>query len=172
MRTGELSVNQEALSELWIGSGFVHSVGSTNTTRFQANVLQGDVELKLGRTMVHASGGVLQYDDNDSAGNNRRDVTFYSLEAVQPIHKGLYAAARWSQAFAPKGFPIIGNGAQSYYFGRELTKDLSLLSLGLGYRWSKQLVLKAEYSLEWGHELDGTKRNHENLFAIEAAFAF
>jgi hypothetical protein len=172
MRTGSIDVSNDRFAELWLGSGLIHSLGSTHTTQFEANVLEGDVQLHLGRTQVYASGGVLQYRDNDSARNNGREVYFYSLEARQPIYQGLYAAARWSQAFAPKGFPIIGNGNVDDYFARELTKELSLLSLGLGYQWSKQFVVKAEYSFEWGEELDGTPRRHENLFAVVAAFAF
>lgn len=172
MRTGEIDVEKEYLSELWIGPGFVHSVGSPQTTRFKADVFQGDVQLKLGRTIVKASGGALQYRDNDPRGENRRDVFFYSVEATQQLYKGLYAAGRWSQAFAHKGFPIIGNGSGKEYFAKELTSDLSLLSLGLGYRWSPQLVLKMEYSFEWGRELSGSARENENLFAIQAAFAF
>jgi hypothetical protein len=172
MRTGTLDVNQDRVSALWLGSGFVHSIGSTNTTLFQANLLQGDLQLKLANTTVRAWGGVLQYKDNDPVSNNSRDVYYYSLEATQKLYKGLYAAARWSQAFAHHGFPLIGNGNVDEYFARELTRDLSLLSVGLGYRWSPQLVLKMEYSFERGHEADGTPRNHEDLFALMAAFAF
>jgi hypothetical protein len=172
MRTGDLDVGSDKLSELWIGSGFIHSLGSTNTTRFAGNLVQGDVQLHLGDTRFSASGGVLQYRDNDPSADNTREVWFYSLEATQKLYRGLYAAARWSQAFAPKGFPLIGNGNVGDYFAKELTRDLSLLSLGLGYRFSKQFVVKAEYSFEWGHELDGTPRRQENLFALVTSFAF
>jgi len=101
-----------------------------------------------------------------------REVYYYYVEGVQKIYGGFYAAARWSQIFAHGGFPLVGNGDFDAYFNRELTKDLWLLSLGAGYRWSNQLLLKAEYSFEQGTELDGTPRNRENLFAATVAFAF
>ena len=115
----------------------------------------------------------MQYDDNDPSANNRREVYYYYVEGTQKIYKGFYGSARWSQVFAKKGFPIAGNGdAGTYAFSGELTKELRLLSLGLGYRFSDQLILKAEYSFEHGKELDGTARNREDLFAATAAFAF
>lgn len=172
MRTGDLDAKDDYLSELWLGSGFVHGIGSPATTRFSANVFQGDVQLRFGQTAVKAWGGVLQYDDNDASRRNSRDVYFYSVEAVQPLSKKVYAAARWSQVFADGGFPLIGNGSSARYFADRLTTDLSLLSLGLGYRLSRQLVFKAEYSWEFGRELDGTGRHHEDLLALQAAFAF
>jgi len=53
-----------------------------------------------------------------------------------------------------------------------LTRNLWRLSLCLGYRFSQNLILKAEYSFEQGQELEGDARDHENLFALEAAFRF
>jgi hypothetical protein len=46
------------------------------------------------------------------------------------------------------------------------------LSLGLGYRFNRHLLVKAEYTFEQGKEVGGGRRNHMNLFAGEAAFAF
>ena len=173
MRTGELDVQNDGVSELWIGPGLVYSLGSANTTVFEANVLQGDVHLKFTGTTVKASGGVLQYDDDDPLANNRREVYYYFVEGVQKLYRGLYGAARWSQIFSNEGFPVAGNGdAGTYAFGNHLAKNLWLLSLGLGYRCSAQLVLKAEYSFQRGEDIDGAKREHEDLFAATAAFAF
>jgi hypothetical protein len=171
MRTGSLDARSDGVSELWLGSGLVYSLGSTNTTRFEANVLQGDLQLTFPRTTFKASGGVLEYRDNDPQADNERHVVYYSLEATQQLYRGLYAAARWSQAFAPGGFPLIGNGNVGNYFMTP-TRDLSLLSLGLGYRWSKQLVVKAEYAHGFGREMSGDARSHEDLIAAMAAFAF
>ena len=172
MRTGEIDVENDEESELWLGSGFVRSLGSAATTVFEANLLQGDVHLKFPHTTFKAAGGVLQYDDDDPAANNEREVYYYSLEAVQKIYRRLYAAARWSQVFAPEGFPIPGNGDVQRYYEDVLTERLWQLSLGLGYRFSDQLVLKAEYTFARGNEIDGTPRDMEDMFAIEAAFAF
>jgi hypothetical protein len=173
MRTGELDVQQDGVSELWLGPGLVYSLGSANTTVFEANLLQGDVHLKFPRTTLKASGGVLQYDDDDPLANNRREVYYYYVEGVQKLYRGLYSAARWSQIFANRGFPVAGIGdPNTYAFGSHLAENLWLLSLGLGYRFSDQLVLKAEYSFQRGEDIDGAKRKHEDLFAATAAFAF
>jgi hypothetical protein len=172
MRTGRLDVGEDRASELWIGSGVVRPLGSAATTTFEADVLQGDIVLKLPTTTLTAAGGVLRYDDNDPAANNRREVYYYSFEAVQRIYRGAYAAARWSQAFAEDGFPLVANGDSGTYFNGTLTEDLWLLSLGLGYRWSNHLLIKAEYSFTRGHLVDGTVRDEEDLLSALVAFAF
>jgi hypothetical protein len=78
---------------------------------------------------------------------------------------------RFSQILADKGYPIAGHGKkEEYLYPLTLTDELWRLSLGLGYRWSPNLVTKAEYSFERGTEVGGAKREHEDLFAIEAAF--
>ena len=116
---------------------------------------------------------MLQYKDDDPTANNRREVYYYSVEGVQTIHKGFYAAARWSQVFARKGFPIAGIGdANTYAFGTALTEDLWLLSLGLGYRLNHHLVLKSEYSFQRGRTIQGETRDREDLFALTAVYGF
>jgi hypothetical protein len=173
MRTGKLDVEQDGVSELWLGPGLVYSLGSASTTVFEANLLQGDVQLRFPRTTLKAAGGVLQYKDNDPAANNRREVYFYQLEGVQNLYQNLYAAARWSQMCARDGFPIAGIGdANTYAFGSELTEELWLLSLGLGCRLDKNLVLKSEYSFQRGKTIQGTTRDREDLFAVTAVYAF
>ena len=172
MRTGDLDAIDDGVSELWLGPGLVYSLGSASTTKFEANLLEGDLQLKFPHTTVKAFGGVLQYDDNDPLANNRREMYYYCVEGTQRIYKRLYGAVRWSQIFADKGFPVAGNGDADTYAFSELTKELWLLSLGLGYRFSDQLILKAEYSFQRGRELDGTLRDEEDLFAATAAFGF
>jgi hypothetical protein len=174
MRTGKIDAEKEYVSELWLGSGFVRTLGSNQTKEFEANLLEGDVQLKFPHTTVRAAGGALWYDDDDPAANNRRDVFYYYLEAVQDIYKGFYAAARWSQVFADDGFPIVGNGnVDKYGFSNAaLTKDMWRLSLGLGYRWDRRLVLKTEYTFDRGRLVNGMRRDLEDLFAAVVAFAF
>ena len=58
-----------------------------------------------------------------------------------------------------------------FLFG-PLTDELWRLSLGLGYRFSPNLVFKGEYSFERGRQINGDSRDHEDLFAVEAAFKF
>ncbi len=172
MRTGSIDTSGDQLSALWIGNGFFRSIGSPATTRFGAELVEGDVEVRLPHTYLAAHGGYIHYHDNDPAMNNSRDMFYYSVEAVQNIVGKLYGAARFSQMLADKGYPIVGNGDfGTYYFG-PFTRDLWRLSLDLGYRWSEGFLLKAEYSFERGSTVDAPNRDREDLFALEAAFKF
>jgi hypothetical protein len=172
MRTGELDVQQDQLSAMWFGNGFFRSLGSPATTRFQANLVEGDIQVRLARGQLRAFGGTIHYQDNDPAGRNRRDVYYYSFEAVHDIIGKLYGGVRFSQILADQGFPIVGNGDFGDYFFGPLTKDIWRLSLDVGYRWSQNLLLKAEYTFERGTTVEGENRNSEDLFALEAAFKF
>lgn len=172
MRTGDLDVKGDFLSELWIGDGFVRSLGSSNTTTFEADVVQGEARLRWRDGHLGLAGGVLRYADNDPSANNRRDVYFYSIEGVHHFTKKFYAAARFSEMIAKKGFPIVGDGEFGEYFFSELTEELWRLSMGAGYRFSPNLLLKAEYSFNQGRAQGGEKRIHENLIAAEVAFKF
>jgi hypothetical protein len=172
-RTGAIDFKREKFSAYWIGPGFIRSIGSPATTRFQAELLQGDVQIRLPGTTLTTAGGVLAYSDNDPAANNDRQIAYYSVELVQSLYEGFHAAARWSQMFSPKGYAVAGIGNPGEFaFGPKLTSELHLLSLGVGYRWSPQLVFKVEYSLESGTTVDHRKRDHENLFSATAAFGF
>jgi hypothetical protein len=176
MRTGDISPQNDGLSALWFGNGWFRSIGSSSTTAFHANLIEGDVAFNLPRGHVKTFGGYIRYDDNDPLGRNGRDIYFYSIEGQYDVTKKFYAAGRFSQILAPKGYPITGNGMMSDYFFNyspgALTDNLWRLSLGLGYRWNRHLLVKAEYSLERGKEVGGDKRDHEDLFATEAAFGF
>jgi len=121
---------------------------------------------------LKAFGGYVDYGDNDPAGNNHRDVYYYSVEAVHDILPKFYGAARFSQIFANHGFPIVGNGNFGTYFFGPLTDEIWRLSLGLGYRFSPNLIFKGEYSFERGNQVNGNTRDEEDLFAVEAAYRF
>jgi hypothetical protein len=172
MRTGNLDAKGDFLSAMWFGNGFFRSLGGPGTTKFHADLAEGDIEVRLPRGSLKAFGGWFQYDDNDPANNNRRDGYYYSLEAVHDIFEKLYGGVRFSQILANKGMPIVGNGDFGTYFFGPLTKDIWRLSLGLGYKLSRNLVLKAEYSFEQGRLVNGQERNDENQFAAEVAFRF
>jgi hypothetical protein len=175
MRTGDLDAQNDYISELWFGGGWFRSIGSPATTKFHANLVQGDVALQFSRGHLKAFGGWARYDDNDPNGDNRRDIYYYSVEGVLDVTRKFYAAARFGQIFAGGGYPLPGNADMGKYFfdpfGPQAEK-LWRLSLGLGYRFNRHLVVKAEYTLEQGKEVGGNQRNHVNLFAAEAAFAF
>src|SRR5439155_3392913 len=175
MRTGDLDAQRDSLSAMWFGNGFFRSLGSpATTTKFHANLLEGDLGIWLPHGHLSAFGGYIDYGDNDTAANNHRDIYYYSIEAVHDLIGKLYAGARFSQIFARKGFPIVGNGEFGDYFfsPATLTKEMWRLSLGLGYRFSPNLVLKGEYTFERGKEQSGESRDHEDLFALQAAFKF
>ena len=173
MRTGDLKYSDDYWSEVWFGNGWFMPIDSANTTKYHANLLEGDVEIRLPRGHVRAFGGYVRYEDNDTTANNRRDMYYYSVEGVHDITRKLYAAVRFSEIFADEGYMIGGLGdVNNYVFGGILTKEIWRLSLGLGYRWSPNLITKIEYAFERGKESSGNTRDHEDLFALQAAFKF
>lgn len=172
MRTGEIDAGGDVLSAMWFGNGFFRSIGSPNTTRFGANLVEGDVQAKFPGLQLKSAGGYINYSDNDPLGSNHRDVYYYYVEGRYDIWQKLYLATRWSQVFANNGFPIVGNGPMNTFLFGPLTTEYWRLSLGAGYAFSKRLVVKTEYSFNRGTELDGTPRDQENLVALEMAFAF
>lgn len=172
MRTGDLETPGDYWSELWFGNGWFLPFNATNATVFHANLVQGDVEFRLPRGHLHAFGGYVRFDDNDPQHRDRRDIFYYSVEGVYDITRKFYGAARFSQILVDKGLPIVGNGNMADYLYGTPTTELWRLSLGLGYRCSKNLIFKGEYTFERGKEVTGERRDHEDLFALQAAFRF
>jgi len=175
MRTGDLDAQNDNLSELWFGGGWFRSIGSTNTTTFHANLVQGDIALKFARGTLRAFGGYAQYDDDDPTANNRRNFYYYSVEGVLDVTKKFYTAARFGQIFVNRGYPLPGQGNQGYYFFNPFgprAEQLWRCSIGVGYRFSPHLVVKTEYSFEGGQQVGGTSRDNVNVFAAQAAFGF
>ena len=170
MRTGDVNAQKDFVSAEWFGTGFFHSLGSRATTKFHANLVEADTTARWSSGHVSGFGGYARYGDNDPAADNGRDIFYYSVEGVQNLPGKFYAAARFSQIMAAKGVPIVGYGDSDYF--TELTRELWRLSLGLGYRFSDSLVIKAEYSFERGRELSGESRNQEDFFGTEADFKF
>jgi hypothetical protein len=173
MRTGNLDVARDSWSEMWFANAWLLPTGPTVGAKFHANLFEGDIEVRLPRGHLKAFGGYIYQDDNSSTANNRREIYYYSLEAVHDMTHKIYAGARFGQIFANHGYPISGNGDMgNYLFSGTLTESLWRLSLGLGYRWNQNFVTKAEYSFEGGRTVGGGKRNHEDLFGVEAAYKF
>jgi hypothetical protein len=133
---------------------------------------EGDAEILWRDGHLKAAGGAVRFDDNDSTADNHRHVYYYSVEGMQGLGDKFYAAARASQIFAPGGFPLVGAGQYGSRFYGNLTTGLWRLSLGLGYRVSRDLVVKGEYSINRGTELGGNPRNREDFFGVQAAFRF
>ena len=175
MRTGDLDVEGDETSEIWLANAFIRAIGDPGTTTtFHAELLEGDVRLTLPRGYLAAAGGYIHSNDNDTSGaDNERDVFYYYAEGVFNITRKLYAAARFSQIFAHEGFPLLGgSGDWMQYFIDELSTGLSRLSIGLGYRPSANLLLKTDFTYNVGETLSGGSRIHENFFGVEAAFKF
>ena len=172
MTTGNVDVQDEYISAEWFGNGWFRSIGSTNTTQFYANLVEGDLTGRWSSGYVKAFGGYVHYDDNDPSASNTRDVYYYSAEVVQNLPHKFYAATRLSEVFAHNGIPVVGNGNFDEYFNGPLTTELWRWSVGLGYRFCDRLVLKTEYAFEGGKEAGGGTRAKENFFGTEVAFKF
>ncbi|HXC35651.1 MAG TPA: hypothetical protein VNV43_07230, partial [Candidatus Acidoferrales bacterium] len=132
---------------------------------------QGDVKASWSSGYLRAFGGFGHYGDNDPAANNSRDFFYYSAEGAQNLPKKFYLAARFSQVLCDKGIPVVGFGSDDDYF-TALAREIRRLSLGVGYRFNPNLVVKAEYAFEDGKDIGGDSRNDENFFGTEAAFKF
>lgn len=172
MRTGNLNVNN-GISAIWFGNGWFEPLPGSKATTFHANLVEGDVQLTLPQVQIKAAGGYIDYGDNDPSANHHRDVYYFYAEGVHEFSRELYCAARFSEVFARNGFPIVGGGTMGkYLFGGDLTEEYWRLSLGLGYRFSRNLLVKGEYSFNQGRESDGEFRPGENALAVEAAFKF
>jgi hypothetical protein len=172
MRTGDLSAQDDFVSEMWFGNGFFHSLGNAGTTtRFHADLAEGDVQFLFSRGHLKLAGGGIHYDDNDRSTDNRRDAFYYYAEGMLRFTKQFYGAARYSQVLADKGFPVVGNGNYGDYFSAP-TENLWRLSLGLGYTPNPNFVFKVEYAFERGRTVGGVSRDHEDFFGAQAALRF
>ena len=175
MRTGELTIAGDFLSEVWIGGGFFRSIGPAATTRcFEATLYQVDARAHWEGGHLAAAGGAARYDDDDTAADNHRKLKHFYVEAVQRIAGGFYAAARYSEISVAQGYLLqgLGSGGTFFYNGLPLTENLKRLSLGVGYRFGEPLLLKVEFAQEDGRMLNGQARDQEDVFATEIAVKF
>lgn len=171
MRTGNENAAQDFLSAIWFGNTFFQPI-STNATKFHVNLVEGDATVRWKTGHLAGFAGYGHYGDNDGTVDDRRNIFYYSVEGVQQLPwKKLYAAARFSEVLVANGLPIKGLGNSGYFFG-DASTELWRLSLGLGYRFSNQFVVKTEYSFERGYEAGGAARDHEDFLGAEAAFKF
>jgi hypothetical protein len=167
MRTGDLTAKGDKLSAMWFGGGFFVPVGTS--TDFHANLAEIDAKWRFHRGYLSADAGYARYNDNE---NNGRDIYYYAVEGVYGFTEKFYAVGRFSQIFALGGYPILGYSNPAEYFPGPVTEQIWRLSLGLGYKWNRNFILKSEYSLERGKEFSGQNRDHEDLLAAEAVFGF
>ncbi len=173
MSTGHLNPNVDDLSAIWIGNGFFRSIsGTPGNSHFWADLAEVDASATWGRGHLKAAAGRAWYFDNAAAGDSSQQDYFYD-EGVQSLVKDLFAAVRFSRISAPNGYFLAGQGSMgTYFFGNTLTTELDRLSLGLGYEFSPPVILKVEYSPEWGRTTTGETRDNANLFSTELAVKF
>jgi hypothetical protein len=173
MSTGHLNPNVDELSAVWIGNGFFRSISATpGNTHFWADLAEVDASASWKRGHLKAAAGRAWYDDDVAPGDSRRLDYFY-VEGVQFLVKDLFAAVRFSRINAPNGYFLTGQGSMAdYLFGTTLTTELDRLSLGLGYEFAPPVILKVEYSPEWGRTTTGENRDNANLFSTELAVKF
>ncbi|MBI2511518.1 MAG: hypothetical protein HYV96_06030 [Opitutae bacterium] len=176
MRTGDLNVANDVLSEVWFANAFFRALGPAATTRtFAAQLAELDAAYRWRTGHLKAAYGWASFDDDSTTADFSRDLTFYRLEARQQLGSPLFAAARYSAIDAPGGYPLAGLGAAGKYFYNPfapLTRDLHRLSLGLGYRFADPLVWKFEYTFEHGRLVNGAKRADEDMLSTLLGIRF
>lgn len=176
MRTGDLSVKSDVLSEVWFGNGFFRAIGGAATTRtFGVELYELDATGRWSTGRVSAAAGWVSFDDDDTAANNAREMDYQFVEGVQGWGEKFYGAIRYSAIRVPGGYPLAGLGNAGTFFhhpAAPLTKRLERLSLGFGYRFGPPLVLKFEYSLERGRMVNGAGRDDEDMISSEIGLKF
>ncbi len=169
LRTGDLTVAGDGMSEVWLGNAFFRALGPAATTRtFAADLAEIDAAWTWDGGHLKGAAGWINFDDDSTSGDNSRKLRYYSLEGRQKLGANLFGAARYSTIDAPRGYPIAGQGNAGKYFYNPfapLTTELERLSLGLGYQFGPPLVWKIEYSWETGRLLSGARRNDEDMFS-------
>jgi len=174
MRTGEIMVVGDSLTEVWFGNGFFRALGNSATTqKFASRLLEAEMKASWKKGHTIATIGSVRFDDDDRNFDNRRRLSYFTLEGVQSLTDDLYAAVRFSRIDAPKGYPLVGWGDfGNYFFRSPLTEYLHRTSIGLGYRLGEPLVVKVEYTFEDGRLITGARRNNEDLLSTEVAMKF
>jgi hypothetical protein len=171
MRTGRLSASGDPLSAVWFGNGFFRSLGS-GATKYWANLFEADAKARWAGGSVAGGVGQAQFNDNARTADFRR-LSYFSAEAVQTLAGPFSGAVRYSGVRVPRGYYLAGQGAAGeYFFGDILTTRLQRLSAGVAYRFADPLVLKMEYSAEWGETIGSGNRNDANLFSSELGLKF
>jgi hypothetical protein len=174
LRTGDLTTTGDSLSEVWFGGGFFKPLGpAATTTNFEARLYELDAAVNWDTGAIRAAGGWVRFDDNDSTADNARKLNYYYIEATQRVAERLQGAVRYSRIDAGLGYPLVGLGDfGTFLFRSPQTDELWRLSLGLGYQFADPLILKFEYTFENGRQINGQKRDDEDLFAAEIGLKF
>lgn len=174
LRTGELNVANEPLSETWIGNNVFRSIGSGATTHYEGSLWQLDARYAWRDGHVLGAFGGARYDDNDPLADNAVAFTMYHLEAMQSLGGGFYGAMRYSRLRARDGgYPLAGLGNfNKYFLGSILTEDLWRLGAGVGYRFNASALLKLELTREERTLSGGAEAPAVNQLSAQAALGF
>ncbi|MCB1123631.1 MAG: hypothetical protein KJT03_18910, partial [Verrucomicrobiae bacterium] len=173
MRTGDIDIENEGLTELWFGNAFFRSIGSGATTAFDVNLAQVDASFSWNNGKMVTAYGKAWYDDNDPIRDNTRDIEFWQVGVQQALSESLFAAVRYSGTDADKGYPVSGMAQRGkYFFGPFMTESIRRLSLGLSYWLYPDLVLKLDLTKEDATLLGGAKRKDTDMFAAEIGARF
>lgn len=173
MRTGDIDSIEDETSEIWYGNCFFRGIGdaATNGT-FGVELVELNIRYRWDSGHIAAAGGFTWYDD-DSAGDNEHDSDYISLEVVQDVTERWFAASRFSWINSDEGMPIVGLGPfYPDFFNDDLVTEIWRLSLGAGFKFSKNLIAKAEYSFEEGDRQSGEKIEDRNMLSAQLAFSF
>jgi len=172
MRTGDIDPVEDETSEIWYGNGFFRGIGeaSTNGT-FGAEIMELNLRYQWDGGHVAAATGMTWYDD-DLPGDHQHESTYASLELSQDITEKWFVAGRYSFIDSDEGMPIVGLGSFGEFYSEDLVTEIWRLSIGSGYRFSRQLIAKAEYSFEQGDRLSGETIDQRDMFSAQLAFAF
>jgi len=176
MRTGALDADRDRGSEMWIGNVVFVPIGSEATSEFSAKLAQLDAIWSWNRGRIAAAAGKAWYEDDDPldpADANHRDFDFFQIEGRFDFAENYFAAARYSGLRVNGGYPLAGNGdLGTFFFGDNLTEELTRLSLGFG-RWiGEDVVFKAEYSFEDGRLASGAERTGTGQLSAEIGARF
>lgn len=176
MRTGRLDAADGSHSKIWLGNTFFRALGSPGTTQtYSADLLEFDASTHWKTGYFQAMVGWISFQDDSTAANNARHLSYYSLEADQTLAGELSGVMRFSGIRAPGGYPLAGLGNTGYFFYNPyapLTTELQRISVGLNYRFAPPLVWKIEYSRETGHLLNGLKRKNDDVFSTLLGIKF
>lgn len=173
MRTGNLDVKKDELSEVWFGNAYISPVGAPQTTRkFHAEIGQLDARYRWAGGSAAASLGAIRYDDDDTAADNKRDANYWSAEVLQDIARGWYAGLRYSQIRSGDGFTAPGQGDFQAVPAYGVVENIWRASAVIGLRFSERLLWKTEYSMERGRWYESSSIRQQDMVATEIACSF
>jgi len=173
MRTGDLDAVREPLSEVWMSGAVFRSIGSASTTTYGAELAEIDAAYTWRNARLSAAAGIARYEDDDPLADNTRDFEYFQIEGTRWLDRHWWLAARYSSLKTEGGYPMVGTGAFGKYFlGDLLTEELQRFTIGGGYRFADNLLIKVDYTFERGELADGTELTDRDQLAAQVGVGF